>query len=131
MDRPDAELDLPNLSADFDEMTAAEFDCWFSATPASAYRPRLAAERNDIETLGALRQFSMLSRELELLQIVHDVQASSADSDLVNANAAVRQRTERLTGEITRLAAYLARAGVSVSVPENAPPQIEKRQGNG
>jgi hypothetical protein len=71
--RPDDLLDLLNLSADFDGMTAAEFDCWLSATPNSAYRPRHIAKRADIETLGGIPELGPLRRDLGRLQVVLDV----------------------------------------------------------
>jgi len=42
-------------------MTAAEFDCWLSATPSSSYRPKLAAERTDIDILNSLRELGTLN----------------------------------------------------------------------
>lgn len=110
--RPDSELDLPNLSDDLAGMTAAEFDCWLSATPASAYRPRTAAERDDIATLSSLRELGTLSRELERLRIVLEVQAASSDPDLNEASPEVRGRIERLAEEASRVAAILASGGV-------------------
>ncbi|GAA4163828.1 hypothetical protein GCM10022286_24870 [Gryllotalpicola daejeonensis] len=109
---PKSELDLPNLSADFDGMTAAEFDCWFSGTPASWYRPRRAAERIDIELQNTLRELGTLERESERLRIVLDVQASSGDADLASANNEVRARADRIAAEAARVAKLLTEAGV-------------------
>ena len=113
MATPDAELDLPNLSAHFDGMTPAEFDCWLSATPLSSYRPRLAAERGDIEILNWLRELGTLRRELERLQVVLGVQAASGDPDLTVSNQDVQERIDRVTREITRVAELLVSAGIS------------------
>lgn len=110
--QPKSELDLPNLSADFDGMTAAEFDCWFSGTPASWYRPRRAVERTDIEVQNTLREFGTLEREAERLRIVLDVQASSGDADLANANTEVRTRSDQVAAEAARIAKLLTEAGV-------------------
>ncbi|NEN07640.1 helix-turn-helix transcriptional regulator [Diaminobutyricibacter tongyongensis] len=110
--RPNARLDLPNLSDDFDTMTAAEFDCWLSATPASSYRPTLAAERVDVDILNTLRELGTLRREVERLRIVLAVQSASGDPDLVGANTEVEQRVEALTREVARVSSLLATSGL-------------------
>ena len=110
---PNSTLDLPNLSGDFDGMTAAEFDCWLSATPASSYRPRLAAERTDINILATLRQLGTLRRELERLHIVLAVQSSSGDPDLVAGNAEVQQRIDGIEAEARRVAGLLTSGGLT------------------
>ena len=110
---PNSTLDLPNLSGDFDGMTAAEFDCWLSATPASSYRPRLAAERTDINILVTLRQLGTLRRELERLHIVLAVQSSSGDPDLVAGNAEVQQRIDGIEAEARRVAGLLTSGGLT------------------
>ncbi|WP_374008544.1 helix-turn-helix domain-containing protein [Leifsonia sp. LS-T14] len=113
MATPELELDLPNLSADFQGMTAAEFDCWLSATPASFYRPRLAAERTDINLLGTLRELGVLQREFERLQIVLQVQLSSGSPELVSGTDEIRSRIHQTTEEAQRLVTLLTSAGVS------------------
>ncbi|NUU08626.1 hypothetical protein [Leifsonia sp. C5G2] len=113
MARPEAELDLPNLSGHFDGMTAAEFDCWLSATPLSSYRPRLAAERGDIDVLNSLRELGTLRRELERLGVVLGVQSASGDPDFAGSNDEVRERIGRLTQEVGRVVELLASAGIS------------------
>ena len=110
---PNSTLDLPNLSGDFDGMTAAEFDCWLSATPASSYRPRLAAERTDINILVTLRHLGTLRRELERLHIVLAVQSSSGDPDLVAGNAEVQQRIDGIEAEARRVAGLLTSGGLT------------------
>lgn len=112
MANPEAELDLPNLSGQFDGMTAAEFDCWLSATPLSSYRPRLAAERGDIDLLNSLRELGTLRRELERLEVVLGVQSTSGDPDFAGSNYEVRERIARLTQEVGRVAELLASAGI-------------------
>jgi transcriptional regulator with XRE-family HTH domain len=110
--RPNAELDLPNLSDDFDGMSAAEFDCWLSATPASSYRPRLAAERSDIQTLTSLRELGTLQRELKRLQLVLQVQTTSSDEDLDNSNREVQERFKYISQEATRVTDLLSSDGL-------------------
>ena len=111
--QPDSKLDLANLSDDFASMTAAEFDCWLSATPASSYRPRSAAEREDVATLNSLREFGTLSRELERLRIVLEVQTASGDPDLSEASPETKERLNRLAQEVSRVATLLASSGVN------------------
>ncbi|SDL94258.1 helix-turn-helix transcriptional regulator [Microbacterium azadirachtae] len=110
---PGAELDLPNLSEDFTGMTAAEFDSWLSATSASAYRPRLASERADIEILTSLRELGTLRREIDRLQIVLDTQKASGDRDLTAANAEVQKRLDHISREAARVSELLASAGLT------------------
>ncbi|GAA1449013.1 helix-turn-helix domain-containing protein [Leifsonia poae] len=110
--RPNAELDLPNLSDDFDGMSAAEFDCWLSATPASSYRPRLAAERSDIQTLTSLRELGTLQRELKRLQLVLQVQMMSSDENLDNSNREVQERFKYISQEATRVTDLLSSDGL-------------------
>jgi Helix-turn-helix. len=110
---PDSGLDLPNLSDDFDGMTAAEFDCWLSATPLSSYRPRLAAERTDIDLLNSLREFGRLRRELERLRIVLNVQSASGDSELIESNTEIQRQIDSVNDEMGRLSSLLTSAGLS------------------
>jgi transcriptional regulator with XRE-family HTH domain len=113
MGRPDAHLDLSNLSDDFNDMTAAEFDSWLSATPASSYRPRLAPERADIEILNSVRELGTLRREHDRLQIVLETQKASGDPDLDAGNVAVQKRLERVSKEAAAVAELLASAGLT------------------
>ncbi|SEB10334.1 hypothetical protein SAMN04515680_3283 [Leifsonia sp. 21MFCrub1.1] len=115
---PDSVLDLPNLSEDFESMTAAEFDCWLSATPASAYRPRSASERSDIAILSSLREFGTLRRELDRLEIVLQSQKAAADPDLVAANLEVEQRIDRIAKEAASVANLLQTAGLELAQSE-------------
>lgn len=113
MGTPDSKLDLPNLSEDFAEMTATEFDCWLSAVPASSYRPRLASERADVEILNSVRELGTLRRELNRLQIVLDTQNASGDRDLIAADSAVQKRLARIAKETTEVAKLLTSAGLT------------------
>lgn len=109
---PNGALDLPNLSDDFKGMTPAEFDSWLSATPASYYQPRLAAERVDIDILSSLRGLGTLLRELDRLRVVLDVQSASADPDLTGSNAEVQDRIDRTRRDVERVCGLLASAGL-------------------
>lgn len=114
---PDAELDLPNLSDDFAGMTAAEFDCWLSATPASSYRPRVAAERVDIDILTSLRELGSLRREIERLRIVVETRKASRDRDLIETNHLVQKRLDRIAQDAASVASLLESAGLEL--PQN------------
>lgn len=108
---PDAELDLPNLSDDFEGMSVAEFDSWLSATPTSSYRPRLAAERVDIGTLTLIRELGTLRREMGRLEIVRDVGAASGDPDL-KAKSLIDSQLEAARRQLEQITELLASAGV-------------------
>jgi hypothetical protein len=118
--RPNNELDLPNLSDDFNGMTAAEFDCWLSATPASSYVPGLAAERFDIDILASLRELGTLRREMDRLRIVRDVHLTSGDPELSAASAEIDDRIDRVTREAARVSGLLASAGLTGITSEPA-----------
>jgi hypothetical protein len=62
--------------------------------------------------LNALRELGTLSRELERLRIVLEVQAASGDPDLTEASPEVRSRVNRLAEEASRVTALLASSGV-------------------
>ncbi len=111
---PESNLDLPNLSDDFAEMTAAEFDCWLSATPLSSYQPRLASERSDIATLNTLRELGTLRREIDRVRLVRDVRKSSGDADLAT-DTDIERRIEFVEREAARLAALLTSSGIAAA----------------
>ena len=109
---PGSNLDLPNLSDDFADMTAAEFDCWLSATPLSSYQPRLASERSDVATLNTLRELGTLRREIDRIRLVLDVGKGSGDADLVS-DTDIDSRLESVEREAARLAALLTSSGIA------------------
>lgn len=57
--------------------------------------------------------------------------ASSGDSDLVDANAELSERIERLHAETTRLADFLVTAGVRPLHAGDGHVQVEKLQEHG
>lgn len=118
---PDAELDLPNLSDAFTGMTAAEFDCWLSATPASSYRPRVAAERVDIDILTSLRELGSLRREIDRLRIVVETRKASRDRDLLETNHLVQKRLDRVAQDAASVASLLQSAGLELPHNEEEP----------
>ena len=104
--RPNDGLDLPGLSKAFDQMTAAEFDAWLSATPDSDYRADTAAERNDRAELRALRELSMLEREIHRQSVVTELTEDFPD------------RIEGLRKQKRDLIGYLRSAGWSVDAED-------------
>jgi transcriptional regulator with XRE-family HTH domain len=118
---PDSELDLPNLSDDFNCMTAAEFDCWLSATPASSYRPRVAAERVDIDILTSLRELGSLRREIDRLRIVVETRKASRDRDLIETNHLVQKRLDRISQDAASVASLLESAGLELPHNDEEP----------
>lgn len=121
MGTPDSELDLPNLSDDFTGMTAAEFDCWLSATPASSYRPRVAAERVDIDILTSLRELGSLRREIDRLRIVVETRKASRDRDLLETNHLVQKRLDRIAQDAASVASLLESAGLELPHNDEQP----------
>ncbi len=121
MGTPDSELDLPNLSDDFTGMTAAEFDCWLSATPASSYRPRVAAERVDIDILTSLRELGSLRREIDRLRIVVETRKASRDRDLLETNHLVQKRLDRIARDAASVASLLESAGLELPHNDEQP----------
>ncbi|MGN6760341.1 MAG: helix-turn-helix domain-containing protein [Leifsonia sp.] len=121
MGTPDSELDLPNLSDDFTGMTVAEFDCWLSATPASSYRPRVAAERVDIDILTSLRELGSLRREIDRLRIVVETRKASRDRDLLETNHLVQKRLDRITQDAASVASLLESAGLELPHNDEEP----------
>jgi transcriptional regulator with XRE-family HTH domain len=108
---PGGALDLPNLSDPVSSMSAVEFDSWFAAIPASAHRPATAAERIDIDELNALREVTMLKREVRRLKIVASVQSESPELGLDTAVPETEKNIERIKSDIARLEGQLASSG--------------------
>ena len=77
MARPDANLDLPNLSEAFDGMTSAQFDAWLSSITTGAYRVEHNEERNDRAELELLRELQTLRREQRRLRVMLELHQSN------------------------------------------------------
>ncbi|MGA0568123.1 helix-turn-helix domain-containing protein [Rathayibacter sp. KR2-224] len=105
---PGSSLDLPNLSDDFAEMTAGEFEAWFSGTLAGDYRSPDPDERLDLLQLEAYRTLSRLRREM-----VRQAAANEALRD--QGVSAQGSRSVALEAEAAELEDYLQRAGWTIS----------------
>ncbi|KQV07059.1 helix-turn-helix domain-containing protein [Leifsonia sp. Root112D2] len=114
MGTPDAKLDLPNLDDSFEDMSAAEFDSWLTATPMGGYRSAVATERTDIDQLNALRELLALRREARRLQTVLEVQSEAGDPDLQTAAPVTESRLAAVLSEARHLEDLLQAAGWTV-----------------
>jgi transcriptional regulator with XRE-family HTH domain len=103
---PDAPIDLPNLSHEFDGMTAAQFDSWLASIPNAGHIATTAPERNDRTELAALRELQTLQRELRRLKVVADIE------DEIGINAP--RRLDDLHDQARELLTYLQSAGWDV-----------------
>jgi transcriptional regulator with XRE-family HTH domain len=104
--RPTSRLDLKNVSDDLRDLTAAEFDAWFSGTSSGGHRPSSAAERNDREDLDAFRELYAVHRELERLRVIAELDASDRTDDSPDSASPAVARIEALrlrADELTRL----------------------------
>lgn len=105
--RPNSKVDLTNLSEALREMTAIEFDSWFSNVHESGYRPNSMAERNASDELTALRELASLGRECRRLEIVISTEQEIGGLD----TSRIEMRVASLRQEIEKLDSYLSSAG--------------------
>lgn len=105
---PGSTLDLPNLGKDLAEMTAGEFEAWFSGTLGGTYRSHDPDERIDLLQLEAYRTLTRLQRERVRLAATRE-----AIGDQMTSPQDIRQTA--LEAESTELKDYLARAGWTIT----------------
>ena len=105
---PTSSLDLPNLSDDFAEMSAGEFEAWFSGTLGGTYRSSHPDERIDLLQLEAYRTLTRLQRELVRLGA-----ARQAIGDRTTSPHDTRQTA--LEAESDELKDCLAREGWAIT----------------
>ena len=98
MARPGANLDLPNLSAEFSTMTSEEFDGWLSSVTSGAYRVEHNAERNDRAELQLLRELQSLVREKQRLEVILQLNTLSESEQ----DGPLRSTTSARLADITR-----------------------------
>ena len=103
---PSSTLDLPNLSEDFDTMSAGEFDAWFSGISGSDHRAADATERMAVAELESYRNLRRLQRELVRLSAARS--ALDPEGEQVSG---LRQRARAVQDEVDELVAYLLDAG--------------------
>jgi transcriptional regulator with XRE-family HTH domain len=118
---PDAPLDLPNLSREFDGMTAGKFDSWLASIPNAGYVGQTAAERNDQTELNALRELQTLQRERRRLDVV----AQLEDETGVPRTS---KQIDNVNDRIHELVTYLQSAGWDLQ-EEIEDPSLTNRAG--
>jgi transcriptional regulator with XRE-family HTH domain len=105
---PGSRLDLPSLSDDFAQMTAGEFDAWFTGTLGGDYRSPDPAERLDLLQLEAYRTLSRLRREM--------IRQSAANEALRDQGVSTQgSQSAMLETEAAELEDYLQGAGWTIS----------------
>jgi transcriptional regulator with XRE-family HTH domain len=108
MARPNAPIDLPNLSGTLADMTASEFDAWMSTVPNAGYTAVSAAERNERGELQALRELQVAQRELHRLEAADRLEGPERPAPLRDAATA---HIEAMKDRISELRNYLSSAG--------------------
>ena len=112
---PGSPLDLPNLSEDFDAMSAGEFDAWFSGISRGDHRAADTTERMTLSELESYRALRRLQRELTRLSAAR----SALDPEDVQVSG-LRQRARAVQDEVDELVAYLIDAGWDLSARTTA-----------
>ena len=101
---PAGGLDLPNLSDELAEMTAGEFEAWFSGILGGDYRSPDPDERIDLVQLEAYRTLRRLARER--------IRLTATDEALEGpALSSIKSRMVALEAETVELNDYLQSAG--------------------
>lgn len=111
MTRPSDNLDLPNLSADFDGMTSEQFDGWLSSITTGAYRVEHHAERNDRAELDLLRELQSLRREQRRLEVLLDLGTADQDAGQHPLAATTAARLSDIAKQLEALQKQLRDAG--------------------
>jgi transcriptional regulator with XRE-family HTH domain len=113
--RPDASVDLSNLTSGLLRMSVAEFDAWLSGSNSGGYRPTTSAEIAERNELAALRELDYLLRERKRLQTLLDLEqggAGSSGTELPWGRTA--DKLVVASQEIEKIATYLREAGWSL-----------------
>jgi transcriptional regulator with XRE-family HTH domain len=114
---PLGELDLANLSSDFDSMSILEFDAWLSGSPNGSYHPASSDEHRDQNLLQTMRELDTRLRERARLTRILELEAELRPSSQAQAepsSSTARARIEDTSKRIAELAAYLTSAGWNV-----------------
>ena len=107
--RPAKRLDLQNISDELRELTASEFDAWFSGVSTGGHRPASAAERRDRDDLEALRELAAVLRELDRLTVILELE--SGDPGYSPDGNRTMRRIEVLKARADELRQLLATSG--------------------
>ncbi len=113
MGRPHDTLDLPNLSPDFDGMTALQFDAWLSGSVNAAYQFVLADEQTERLHLKALRELDQLKKERLRVQSMAKLALELPQDDSGSAHPwdSADEYLLEADRRITQIEYYLSSAG--------------------
>lgn len=111
MGAPERSLDLPGLSAEFDSMSALEFDAWLAGLPDGARIPTSLDERNAMSELQALREWKARGAEASRLETAVELEKSSGTSLESPYLRSTEERLAEARREVDRLASFLRSAG--------------------
>lgn len=109
--RPDASIDLPGLSAQFDTLNVEEFESWLTAASGGSYRPNSVEERNAISELQAFREMRAQLAEIRRLEVALSLQRDSPIGQNEALIAGNEERLARARREAERLGQFLHSAG--------------------
>ncbi|MCS5732409.1 helix-turn-helix domain-containing protein [Herbiconiux daphne] len=105
---PDASVDLPNLSASFEGMTAIEFDAWLGGIEAGAYRASSIEERDAAAEVQAVRTLDSLRSEITRFEAMLELQSDGEDQRFARST---QDRLAEAKREAARIEALLRSAG--------------------
>jgi len=112
---PESRMDLPNLSDDFNSMTALEFYEWLSGGSDSIYEWSTADDLSERNQLRAMKEVELLSKQRERLallsQFTTEVESGADESILNQELEALTARRADMIRQIDRLSTYLKSAG--------------------
>ena len=109
MSEPESGLDIPNLMAEFSEMTVADFDGWFAGLPEGSIS---GADRNERQELQALRELTALLRERRRLEVMIGVEEEARDPSESNTwTESTNRRLAEANRHIAELTEFLTKAG--------------------
>lgn len=104
MRSPSTRVDLPNLTQGLSRMTAREFDSWLTATP-GAFITTDSADRDSRQEVQALREFDLLTREIERLRVMARLEEGS------DSSRPTGDRLARAESDQSELRAFLEKQG--------------------
>lgn len=115
---PEATLDIPNLSRDFDGMTVLQFDAWLAGTTDGAYRWKTREERTERDQLRAMRELESSIRERNRLRSILQTERDSNEDGVGSSEdffISSEERLDDVVRRISQLTAYLKSAGWELS----------------
>jgi transcriptional regulator with XRE-family HTH domain len=115
---PTAMIDLPNLSSDFGNMMAFEFDAWLSGSSDKIYDWTTPEDEGERSQLRAMRELERLVTERDrithLTAIAPNLESADTDAGLGNHVEDHQLRKAEILRQIERIRSYLEAAGWKV-----------------